>query len=256
MRIATFNVLHGRSPADDVVDLDRFREAIRTIDADILALQEVDRDQTRSHGADLTALAAEAMGATAHRFVPAMSGLSGEAWRPTTGQEQPGTPAYGGALLSRFPVRDWQVLSLPPFPVPVPVWRGRTLRPDLVRDEARTAVMATVDTPVGDLVVGATHVSFLPGSNVRQLRRVVKALTARPGRAVLMGDLNMGPSFARRVTGLDSLAEAPTFPSAVPRRQIDHILGREMPATGKAEAVQLPLSDHLALVLELPDPAW
>ena len=33
------------------------------LDPDILALQEVDRDQPRSHLADLTAVAAEAMGA-------------------------------------------------------------------------------------------------------------------------------------------------------------------------------------------------
>ena len=49
MRLATFNILHGRSIQDGVVDLDRLADAIRLLDADILALQEVDRDQPRSH---------------------------------------------------------------------------------------------------------------------------------------------------------------------------------------------------------------
>ena len=49
MRLATFNILHGRSQHDGEVDLDRLASAVRTLDADILALQEVNRDQPRSH---------------------------------------------------------------------------------------------------------------------------------------------------------------------------------------------------------------
>ena len=77
MRVATFNILHGRNPADDVVDVATYAAAITALDADVLALQEVDRNQPRSHGADLTAVAAEAMGAVAHRFVAAMTGSPG-----------------------------------------------------------------------------------------------------------------------------------------------------------------------------------
>ncbi|MDQ1669719.1 MAG: hypothetical protein QOE40_1780, partial [Actinomycetota bacterium] len=36
VRIATFNILHGRSPSDDQVDPERFAEAVRTLDADVL----------------------------------------------------------------------------------------------------------------------------------------------------------------------------------------------------------------------------
>ena len=51
--------------SDDKVDVDRLAAAVASLDADVLALQEVDRDQPRSHLADLTAVAAEAMGADA-----------------------------------------------------------------------------------------------------------------------------------------------------------------------------------------------
>ena len=64
MRLVTFNILHGRSPADGRVDIDRFAAAVASLDADVLALQEVDRLQERSEYADFTAVAAEAMGAT------------------------------------------------------------------------------------------------------------------------------------------------------------------------------------------------
>ena len=74
MRMATFNILHGRSIDDRKVDVGRLADCVRRVDADVLALQEVDCDQPRSAMADLTAVAAEAMGAVSHRFVAAVSG--------------------------------------------------------------------------------------------------------------------------------------------------------------------------------------
>ena len=37
MRVATFNILHGRNPADDVVDVATFAQAVADLDADVLA---------------------------------------------------------------------------------------------------------------------------------------------------------------------------------------------------------------------------
>ena len=53
IRIATFNILHGRSVHDGAVHLDRLVAAVKEVDPDILALQEVDCDQPRSELADL-----------------------------------------------------------------------------------------------------------------------------------------------------------------------------------------------------------
>ena len=121
LRLATFNILHGRNPADDQVDLGTFADAVAGLDADVLALQEVDRNQPRSHGADLTAVAADAMGAVDSRFVAAMSGTAGATWVAATGTEQPDAAAYGVALLSRHPVSAWEVVRLPAVRVPVPM---------------------------------------------------------------------------------------------------------------------------------------
>ncbi len=65
MRLATFNILSGRRPGDGVADLAAFARAVAELDVDVLALQEVDRNQPRSGHGDLTAIAAEAMGAVA-----------------------------------------------------------------------------------------------------------------------------------------------------------------------------------------------
>ena len=107
MRMATFNILHGRSVHDGSVELDRLVSSIKQIDADVLALQEVDCDQPRSGMADLTAVAAETMGAVSHRFVAAISGTPGATWMAATGDEQPGPAAYGIARLSRNSTRRW-----------------------------------------------------------------------------------------------------------------------------------------------------
>ena len=60
MRLATFNLLHGRSLSDGAVHAERVAAAVAELDADVLALQEVDRAQPRSGGLDLTAIAARA----------------------------------------------------------------------------------------------------------------------------------------------------------------------------------------------------
>ncbi|MDQ1714522.1 MAG: hypothetical protein QOC60_467, partial [Frankiaceae bacterium] len=74
MRVATFNLLSGKSPEDNVVREDRLIDAVKTLDADILGLQEVDVGQQRSGGLDLTSIVAAAMGAVAHRFEPTLIG--------------------------------------------------------------------------------------------------------------------------------------------------------------------------------------
>jgi endonuclease/exonuclease/phosphatase (EEP) superfamily protein YafD len=108
-----------------------------------------------------------------------------------------------------------------------------------------------VETPVGVMTVATAHLSFLPGWNLRQLRQLTKALAGLPGPRVLLGDLNMPPPFPRLLTGWTVLARTPTYPTTGPRVQLDHVLGRgDLPEVERAYAVELPLSDHRALVVD------
>jgi endonuclease/exonuclease/phosphatase family metal-dependent hydrolase len=69
-----------------------------------------------------------------------------------------------------------------------------------------------------------THLTFVPGSNRIQLRRLVRDLRGFPGPRVLLGDLKTEPKAPVRRTGLRPLATAPTFPVDTRDRQLDHIL--------------------------------
>jgi endonuclease/exonuclease/phosphatase family metal-dependent hydrolase len=252
MRLATFNILHGRSTTDSVVDLGRLRACVTALNPDVLALQEVDLDQERSGMADLTAVAAEAMGAVSYRFVAAISGTPGATWMAATGDLAPGLAGYGIAILSRYPVSTWQVLRLPHIPLRFPMYVAGSHRIRMVKEEPRAAMVAILDTPSGPLTVANTHLSFVPGWNRWQLRRLMRDLRGFPGPHVLMGDLNMTAAAAARHSRLRPLAITPTFPAVEPRRQLDHIF------TGDATlscthncAPQMSISDHRPLVVEV-----
>jgi endonuclease/exonuclease/phosphatase family metal-dependent hydrolase len=251
MRVVTFNILHGRSPVDDRVDIERYAKAVHSLDADVLALQEVDRNQSRSEGADLTSVAADAMGAPEHRFVAALSGSPGAMWMAATGDEQPDSAAYGIALLSRYPVRSWEVVRLPAVPTRVPMRFRGSRKPVLVHDEPRVAVAAVVDTPHGEITMANTHLSFIEWWNRRQLRTLMKSLTQCRRPLILMGDLNMDPDRAQDITRMQPLVTELTFPAHAPREQIDHILSDgDLPVATTSGAHELPLSDHQALSVD------
>jgi endonuclease/exonuclease/phosphatase family metal-dependent hydrolase len=252
MRLATFNILHGRSIRDGLVDLDRLTAAVRTLNPDILALQEVDRGQPRSHLADLTAIAAEAMGAVAHRFAAVLSGTPGATWMAATEDAIPGTPAYGIALLSRYPAHSWRATRLPRIPFRFPLYLPAPRRVIVVDDEPRVALIGHIDSPGGPVTVANTHLSFVPGWGQWQLGQVLRDLAPVRAPVVLMGDLNMHNPLPAQLAGYRSLARHLTFPADVPNRQLDHIMLRgRLSSVVSSNAPLLPLSDHRALTVDL-----
>lgn len=79
LRIATLNICSGRDPSTGTVDPDQLTAAVQALDVDVLALQEVDRDQRRSGERDQAADAAAAMGCESGnwKFAPALHGTPG-----------------------------------------------------------------------------------------------------------------------------------------------------------------------------------
>lgn len=291
VRIATFNVLHGR-PRDDCPSASRaassplwapFAEAVASLDADILALQELDRFQQRSGDVDQARLAAEAMGATDWRYASALHGraVPGVGW--VRDQREPGLrvygpqdaalpncPSHGIALLTRLPVLAWRARRLAPAPTGLPLRvvgrRGLTM----VRDQPRAAIAAVLEGPRGPYTVVATHLSFVPGWNLGQLAALRNWIADQPRPHLLLGDLNLigplprtllaGAELADAVRQRDKpehrwhdLARIPTYPAQRPAVQFDRVLTAGIP-TSAVRAVQAPhtqISDHRPLVVDL-----
>lgn len=253
LRFGTFNLLHGLSLPTGTVRESHLRDAVRSLDTDVLALQEVDRGQTRSHKADQASIAAEALDAPWWRYAPVTVRMSENQWVVADPLSDPPGPAYGIALVSRLPVLSWHARSFPAAPVKAPliVPGMRGLR--RVPDHPRAALGAVLIGPDGAFTVVATHLSFVPGWNVHQLRAIVRWTATMPAPRLVIGDLNLPGSLPALISRWTQLARAATYPVWRPRVQFDHVL-----ADGLGAAVvrgvgvrRMRISDHAALTVDL-----
>ena len=96
VRILAYNIHHGAG-MDEILDLERVADLIRRVDPDLVALQEIDSATVRTGRVDQAAELGRLTGLTSlfGRFMEYQGG------------------AYGMALLSRWPVEDFQNLRLP-----------------------------------------------------------------------------------------------------------------------------------------------
>jgi endonuclease/exonuclease/phosphatase family metal-dependent hydrolase len=293
LRIATYNVLHGmpvlggvpsvprdasgRPTGPPVVDDDAaLRSAIAMLDADVLGLQEIDVHQPRSGMAHQVRAAADAMDAEHWRFAPAVVGTPGEhGWRPaTTAHEhtsgrtaghRPDSstevdrmgPLYGVGLVSRRPVLEWRTRRFDAAPWSLPLLIPGDPRPQVLRvpDEPRAAIAAVIEGERQPFTVVTTHLSFVPGYNVRQLRELRRWVADLPRPLLVIGDFNLPGSLPRRISGFASLFRGATYPSMRPRVQLDHVLADGLTnaqlASAHGQVHLLPVSDHAAVTVDV-----
>jgi endonuclease/exonuclease/phosphatase family metal-dependent hydrolase len=207
VRVATFNIQHGRAPTGRV-DVEALAAACATLDADVLALQEVDVNVPRSGRVDEAALVAAATG---------MHVVFGPTFAIEGG-------LYGNALLSRDEISDVEHLALP-----VPGTR-----------EPRAAIVARTF----GANVAATHFSVGTDAHPAQFDTVLGALAGRSSPRLLMGDLNQE---LVTLDGYDLAGGAKTWPAHRPRARLDHVAAAGA-AIESVRVVRLPVSDHRAVV--------
>lgn len=222
IRLATYNIKHG-----SLKGLAAIADVLAPIDADVVALQEVDRATRRCGGVDQAADLGRRL-SMYHAF--------GEAFPHDGG-------SYGVALLSRFPLLSPRVIALPSPP----------------GAEQRICLLAEVEGE--ELAVGSFHFGLDPSERMAQARKLVSVVAGRR-RTVLMGDLNEGhtePAFRLLSSSmLDCLGEAGaslplrSYPADHPTIGIDHVLrSADLPAASVARALPTDASDHLPIVVEL-----
>ena len=203
LRVVAYNIRHGAG-MDLEVDLPRIADALRALDADVVALQEVDRGTERTGGVDQAAVLAELLG---------MRGFHGP-HREYQGGE------YGNAILTRLPVVGVVTHPIPP-----------AAGSDLAVHEVRVAV-----GPRGATVsVVSVHLAGAPEERQAQADSLTAIFAEAEAPVVLAGDFNSRPgdrvlrTLAREWTILPKDGPPETFPADVPDREIDFVMLR--PAT-------------------------
>ena len=220
----TWNIHHGRGE-DGVVDLDRIAAVLRQIDADVIALQEVDVGVRRSGRTDQAAELGRRLG---------MESSFGRNLELQGGH-------YGNAILTRHPVESSE----------------NHLLPCSAGGEQRGVLAARVTTRAGPLTVLCTHLDHRPGDGdrLRGVGAIQELIDACADPVVLLGDFNARPGSAVHHLVTDDLVDAweaagrsdgASYPSDRPRRRIDWVLltgGRGLRALDAA-VVETTASDH------------
>ena len=245
--------------------------AIQTLDSDIYAFQEVDHFLPRSKSRPQMRDIAESIGARDWAMGPSVMGTPGESWRKKETHEPEiisnASPhaelmheCYGIGIVSKIPVQSWHRLHLGNSPLGLPLivpgdesGKGKP-RFIYVKDEPRLALAAVLDN--GFTVVN-THLSFVPGFNLAQLRRVKKwalGLAESSGtRAIVLGDLNLPKNLPVVASQWNSLITQKTYPSWGGKIQFDYILSPDL-TFGEFAALDFPptgISDHLPIGVEI-----
>lgn len=228
LRVVTYNIRHGRG-MDGVIDLERTAAVLRGLDAEIIALQEVDQRVERSG----SVAQADSLGA-----LLGMQAAFG-AFMPYEGGE------YGIAILSRRPILRTESMRLPDG------------------NEPRVALFVEIERDGQRLLVVTVHFDWVDDDGFRfsQADALAERLTRETLPVVLLGDFNdlRGTrTLARFAAGFRN-ADKPesdrfTFASDRPTKEIDFVMVGPRGRWSAADGMVVPesmASDHRPVVAVL-----
>jgi endonuclease/exonuclease/phosphatase family metal-dependent hydrolase len=273
MRITSWNILHGMAipPAAKGVKPTSLADAGQKIAAElapeVIGVQECDFVLKRSENVNQIAEIATSIGASYFAFAPCIIGTPGETWRKlndidqriiTNADSSSHEGSYGIGIASKVEVLQWHRLDLGNSPIGAPLLipgdesgPGK-VRPIYIRDEPRVALAATLAN--GYTVIN-THLSFVPGFNLHQLRKLkrwaIELEKETRTIAIIMGDLNLPKNLPVVSSQWKSLATQATYPSWGAKIQFDYILSKAPLTLQYLPTVLSGVSDHLPLSVEI-----
>ncbi|HEY4208276.1 MAG TPA: endonuclease/exonuclease/phosphatase family protein [Puia sp.] len=237
LKVMTYNIHHANPPSkarEGTIDLPAIAAVIKAQHPDLVALQELDANNTR---AGLDTNEAKELG----RLTGMNYFFSRAIWY------QGG--AYGDAVLSRYPIRDTMRYELP-------------IEPGTMA-ETRVLCMIEVQLPGGkQLLFGSTHLDQHreEANRLLQARAIEGIVRGFKLPCIIGGDMNADPD-SRTLSVLDSLltrscrTDCPlTIPTEHPRKTIDYILyapAARFTSLGVRSIQETYASDHLPVLVEL-----
>lgn len=241
LRVMTYNIHQGFNN-DGVVDPEIFVEVIRSVDADVVALQESDTVRFTGAGLDIVRYLAQRL---------AYDSFYG----PPTREQ-----SFGVALLSRHPILEAEYLGLTSM------------------EDRRTFIRARISVDGSDVWIFVVHLGLEAEDRTVQTEEVLREASQARGHRILAGDFNScpgglcpgyeGPSdavyatittFYRDVWVESGFSrddpQGYTYPSQNPAKRIDYIFVSVGLRVEGVERMRTPASirasDHLPVVANL-----
>ncbi|MFZ5351904.1 MAG: endonuclease/exonuclease/phosphatase family protein [Bacillota bacterium] len=221
--IMTYNIHRGINKKGKH-DLDSIREVLENSGADIIALQEVERNSIRTMFKDQVKFLADKL-SMYYAYGKSLSILNGQ---------------YGNAVLSRYPIEEYEVIQLP------------------YKDERRTVLKASI--AVGDykLAVFNTHLGLSNSERDEQLVILREIIKNESMPFLLMGDfntnledLNVFEGIARDSAGFTNVKPDNTFESEELNARIDYIFVSEGIVPHDYQTIKSDASDHYPVICKI-----
>lgn len=208
LRVMTYNIKHGGYPLEngkaDSIDLKAIAKVINKHHPDLVALQEVDSNTTRS-GIHLNEV--KKLGQLTDMY-----SYFGRAMNYKGGK-------YGDAVLSRFPIQGRTTYALP-------IPKGST-------EETRDLCVIKVElSNQRSLYFASTHLGLSKGARLLQIKKIAKIVHSISTPLILAGDFNAKVG-SPAIDQMDKILTrscphgcAPSIPSHDPTHRIDYITYR------------------------------
>ena len=233
IRVMVYNT-HWCTGIDGVLSPQRIIEVLKSVKADIIALNEIDRNyDPRSNYEDQLQIIADSLKMN-YKFQKTT-------WKsaiPASGNKP---REFGHAILSKHPVEFLNARIFDAYSVH---YHGLLETKIVIKDKP--------------ILFYVTHLDTDPASLQSQSVQLRQWMAEKKGTKILMGDLNAvpdNPSIKYIKNGMiDAFALQPnafTFKSNNPTMRIDHIIGSEDVEFINSKVVKTLVSDHFPVVTEI-----
>ncbi len=254
MRLITFNIAHGCgpvlhqgiSPQKIILSwLDKIAEMFTHLDADIIALQEVDEDSRWNGHLDLL------------EYLREKAGYKYKAYGMHHRNSGRYPLQYGNGFLSKYPLTNSDTQSFGDKKI-----------------GTKGFLYSQCDTPSGKLDLINLHLDFKSRKNrINQCRQIKQYILDKeqhsesntPIAPIVFGDFNASIQKTNDATRwlYDELSahthyraspiSAKTFPSYLPQKSIDYIFVPKQFHVSHSEVVRRKISDHCPVLVEISD---